>query len=448
MKNNFYYADTVDEILALAQLPLHAYPTVECAIRNIELPLNEADYNWVTSNEINLFGIDNFLGNLSRQTMTYGRNMSQPTLQVANPVVITGVCVYAYGEPFSTVVEGNNFGPRSAVQGLDNLPASPINLRDSQKDALIPGAEKTFDSESLTTLCPSQLDWGGPTWRFIWAFLNAFRLRMECPHSSYENLINERLVDIGNCCSLVDFSGLSDARAPHNYITRRINARLAGIDLPTSMATFDGASAVTDPGYFVPINCEQNADGEISPNRMTAVEAAYGRPAAMPAVEAWYSLPFPMPLDPNTKIKMILEKASGDEAYETRMLDEGLMRQCEGPIPALPSGRFPIDEDAHDADPDGGYAGYTTIPGGQMRLGLGLKGFEVREGACLQWRRAIANKALLNQLMSGQYDADAPLAGTGLCGAPGVDNGEKIIDEVLSKGRIENVPVDGGSVGE
>lgn len=437
-RNPFLYCNTVDELIACANLPLHVYPTVEVALRNIELPLNQDDYNWVTGNEIDLFGVDAFGDASAVRKIARGKNTTGPTFTMDTPTIVTGICVFAYGEPVSTVVEGNSFFPRATIAGLDRTPASPINLRRDQLANLFPGG----NLPAGVTACPSQLDWGGPTWRFIWAFLNAFRLRFDCPNSAYDTIMNERLVDVGNCCSLVDFSGLSDARMPASFITRRMNARFANITMPTSDGTYDSAGAVTDPGAFIPINAEQNSDGEITPNRGVANEAAYGRPAALPAVETWYRLPFPMPLDTNTKIKLILDKAPGDEDYFQRMIDEGVMRGCVGPVPGLDQA-FRIEENGVEDD-DGGYAGFTNIPGGMLRLGLGLKGFQVREGVCHQFKRAVNNKALMTQLLTGPYSA---MEGTGLCGAPGVDHADRLIDDVLS-GGIEQVPVDGGPIGE
>lgn len=440
--DNFMYCNNVDELIACASLPLHLYPTIEFAVRNVELPLDKDDYNWVTANEIDLFGVDSFGDSSAAKRISRSSNTTSPTFTVDTPTIITGVCIMAYGEPVSTVVEGNQFGPAAAIRNLDYTPGSPINLRRNRVANLFEGGALP-DNVSANTIFPAQLDWGGPTWRFIWAFLNAFRLRFDCPHSSYETLINERLVDIGNCCSLIDFSGLSDARMPATFLARRMNARLASMEMPDKDGTYDDAGVVTDPGQFVPINAEQNADGEVSPNRGVANEAAYGRPAALPAVETWYRLPFPMPLDTNTKIKLILDKAAGDEDYTQRMIDEGYMRSGVGPIPGNGQ-HFRLDEVDQVEDDDGGYAGFTNIPGGMMRLGLGLKGFQVREGVCHQWKRTLSNKALMTQLLTGRYSA---MEGTGLCGSPGVDVADKIIDGVLS-GQIEQVPVDGGSVGE
>jgi len=34
--NNFMYCSTVDELIACASLPLHAYPTIEFAVKNVD----------------------------------------------------------------------------------------------------------------------------------------------------------------------------------------------------------------------------------------------------------------------------------------------------------------------------------------------------------------------------------------------------------------------------
>lgn len=431
------FCNTVDELIQCARLPMHAYPTVEFALRNIELPLNRDDYEWLNSNEINMFGIDSFTN--QRPSIARGRNTTGPTFTVDTPTIATGVCIFAYGEPYSTVVEGNQFGPTTA---LTEIPASPINLR-NQALALAALFNAGAVPAGLTMHCPAQLDWGGPTWRLIWAFLNSFRLQFNCPNSGYDIIMDERLVDIGNCCSLIDFSGLSDAKTPATFITRRMNARLAGLvnNLPTALNVSDGYVPIQDPGYFIPINCEQNSDFEITPNRAVADFAAYGRPAALPAIENWYRLPFPMPLDANTKLKLLFERSNGDEDYQVRLNDEGIIRNCVGPVPAIAGGLFPIHEDNKARDATGGDASFTQIPGGMLRLGVGIKGFQVREGVCHQWKRTLQDKSLLSQLMNQQYQV---MAGT--CGGPNADAASEIIDQHFS-GGIEQVEVPAGPVG-
>ena len=431
-KKSLFYCNTVDELLAMASMPMSAYPTIASSMRNVELPLDQDDYNWITGSQVHVFQTGETSQRFTRS------NLSAPTFSPDDPIIVTGVCVFVYPEPYSTVIEGNTFTPFSSITDAIQTPASPINLR---KDAgflnglFAAGVQPAGFSDA----CAAQLDFGGPTWRFIWAFLNAMRLEFKCPNSQLETLMNERLIDIGNSCSRVDFEGLSNAKTPHTFITRRYNQRVPGMTLPTNYATSDGADPPADLGYFVPINCEQLADESIVPNRMTASDAAYGQPNALPAVETWYRLPFPMPMDQNTKIQMYMERNVGDDAYHTRMIDEGVIRQCAGPIPGV-NPNFPLLENGAPAI---GSAAFTQIPAGMIRIGLGLKGFQVREGACHQFKRAFNDKSLLHQILNGNY---APFAGAadgcrplGVSGP--VDVGSKIIDNHFNS-------QDAGYVGE
>jgi len=410
-----FKCNTVDDMLAMSRLPLSVYPTLLSAVRNIELPIDAEDYNWLTGNEVQVFQI------AESNTRKFSRsNLTAPTFTPDDPIIVTGVCVFCYTEPYSTVIEGNSF-PNTILE----TPASPINLRQDAAflDALFTGAR------GGAVPCAAQLDHGGATWRFMWALMHAMRLEFKCPNSSLETILNERLIDIGNACSRVEFQGLSDAKTPHLFLTRRYNARAATDPaMPQSPAVSDGAAAVPNLPFFVPINCEQTADGEIVPNRMVATDAAYGQPNALPAVETWYRLPFPMPLDTNTKIQMFMEPGAGDEDYVTRMIDEAVIRACQGPIPNI-AATFPLLE---DGEAHTGSAAFTQIPSGMVRVGLGFKGFQVREGVCSQWKRVLSNKALMQELLNGTY---APMQGTfANCSALSgpTDHADKIIDDYMS----------------
>lgn len=424
MKKPISYCNTIDELLAMTRMPLSAYPTIASAMREIQLPLNEDDYNWISGNKVQVFQLND-----RPRSMSYS-NLTPPTFSPDDPIIVTGVCVMLYPEPTSCLIEGNSFGPRNIIT---ETPASPINLRGGAfLNALFAGGQAPAGLEA----CAAQLEHGGPTWRFVWAMMQAFRLQFNCPNSSYETLVNERLVDIGNACARVEFDGLSDAKTGHIYLTRKYNNR--SFDAPDSPNTSDGAGNVPNPGYFVPINSEQTADGEIVPNRMTAVEVAYGQPNGLPAIETWYRLPFPMPMDQNTKISMYMEPSAGDEVYQQRMIDEGVLRQCASPIPGI-AGTFPLRE---GQAVNIGNASFTHIPHGMIRVGLGLKGFQVREGVCHQWKRAIADKSLIADLLNNGTEHYTRMGGAavGVCGPSG-DLGSKVIDSFMA-GQ------DAGPVGE
>lgn len=414
-KMHLLSCNSVDELVRCAKMPLSAYPTTQAAMRNLEFPLDNIDYNELSANEINLFSATQ--PQATSQRVAYSSNMSGPTFTVDNPFICTGVCVILQGEPVSTQIEGNQMGPRAVLDALTTNPASPLNLRNvaALQAALFGNAAQLPDGFFG---CPSVLDWGGSTWRFIWAVLQAWRLVFECPNSGFENIIDERLADIGNCCPHTNWQGFGDSDHPLMYLTRRMNARLNSMTQPTELASpADGYSPVAESGYFFPVNSEQNEAGEITPYHYLKEKAAYGCPFQTSQYEMWIRLPIPMPLDPNTKIKLTLNRRAGDEDYWYRSLDEGILRRCVGPNPnsATVGCNFPINEAEQAAQDAGGIACQTIIPGGQVRFGLGLKGFQVREGTCHLWRRVLQDKEILMQLLHDNY---MPMGGAGSCGSP------------------------------
>jgi hypothetical protein len=226
---------------------------------------------------------------------------------------------------------------------------------------------------------PAVIEWGGPVLKLLWAFMHSRRLVMRCPSSSYDILLDEALSDIGNCCSQTEWGGFGSSKADHMLYTRRINDRLNGLPLPTG---------VVDPGVFMPVNSDQSYDTvaqalRLEPNRLFPDFANYGRSLSMPTVEQWYRLPCPIPFPaiPQPKLKISLVKANGDDPYVTRTLEEGGLANIS---PALETdGKFfPLQETG--IAPDLGYPNEVRIPGGQMRIGIGLKGFEVRGAVCDQ----------------------------------------------------------------
>jgi len=366
---------TMTDLQSCLEADTHCVPTVEFTVRNFELPLNSNDLAFLAAPEINLFAARDVEARSTAAAQAYAtsRNLTDTTLTFDVPFILLGICVYAYGDPYSTLVEGNQFYPQQCLADFNRLPASPMNLRRPLTAGLFGGdPPASFDEVE-----PAQIDWGGPTWRAISAFLHAYRLEMRCPSSSYDLLMDEALADIGNCCSQIEWGGYGHSKTSHIRVTRNINDRLAA-----NRANMPGG---TDPGFFVPINCEQDETGVITPQRYVGDEAAYGRPITMPAVEQWYRLPCPIPFPsiPQPKLKITLKKANGDEGYVARMIQEMSMDDRLNPVPGLASSQFPINDiNPQQWVPDGGYGGFTRIPGGQMRIGIGLKGFEVRASVC------------------------------------------------------------------
>lgn len=419
-KKNVAVCDNINQLNAMLGLPLGLQSTVEFALKDFELPLSREDAEYLDHNTtIDLFGLPRaFKSNINSSS-----NLSYFGFTVDQPMIVTGLCAYGYAEPHAALVEGNQFGPQADIEALAAIPASPINLRNqvAALTALLGAAPGNVVAS------PAHLEIGGPTWNFLWAYLQAFKLVMECPHSKLETVLQERLIDVGNCCSLVDFSGFGSSEMSHLYWVRRLNARLNDIqhaDLP-GLPGYAGTTANADPGYFLPITAEQNAQNEITPNRTTGVARSYGKPQAFGEsyAERWFRLPYAMPLDENTKIHLTIERDSdsdGNAVYFNRMMEEGCMKSRLGPIPAVPTHvNFPIDEAEAAADPAGGHADFTQIPAGLVRIGLGLKGVFCRPNVCNAWKATIADGDGLASVMRG----DAEVCG-GCVGIPAGHVGE------------------------
>lgn len=418
MNQNLLYCNTVDDMLALSRMPLSVYPTVASAVRNISLPLNKSDHDWITGNDVQVFQATEKPRNMSFS------NMSGPTFTPDDPIIVTGVSVMVYPEPMSFVVEGNAF---SSNGPLEPGTKSPLNW--------IPGVDDTGDNEVLgwdptkiTQVSMAHLEHGGPTWRFMIALMHAFQLQFNCPQTAFSQLINEKLIDIGNACARMEFKGLSDAQIGVTKTVRAYNRKVRGFEPPTGEA---------QPGFFLPVNCEIDRDGESKETvayRTPPVSVAYGQPNGLPAFETWYRLPFPMPIDHNTKISMFLRRSAGDEVYQERMRNEGLLLQHASPIAGSRSVEAGLN------------ALFTQIPHGMIRIGLGLKGFQVRESVCHSWRKALhSGKTLADRLLTSGTATEGALSVmngpahqkciTGL-GAPGSDNAAKVIDAVLANQNV------------
>lgn len=405
---NILHCNTVDDLLAMARMPMSVYPTVASAVRNISLPLNKSDHDWITGNDVQVFQAIEKPRNMSFS------NMSGPTFTPDDPIIVTGVSVMVYPEPMSFVVEGNAF---SSNDPLESGTSSPLNWT--------PGTdEETLEwGEGLTQVSMAHLEHGGPTWRFMVALMHAFQLQFNCPKTAFSQLIDEKLIDIGNACARMEFKGLSDAQIGVTKTVRAFNRRVAGFVPP------DGTDR---PGYFLPVNCELDREASETtpvPYRTPPVSVAYGQPNGLPAFETWYRLPFPMPIDHNTKISMFLRKSAGDEVYQERMREEGLIVQHASPIPGIVSAEEGLN-----------YL-FTQIPHGMIRIGLGLKGFQVRENVCHSWQKALSRggKSLAETLLSdgaaSVMNGPAPcLPGLGTPG--GGDNAAKIIDTVLANQNV------------
>lgn len=373
---------TMGELGQCLSAPSHCVPTVEFTVRNMDLPLSKDDYDFLNADEINFFATSAAAPNTK---VASSRNLTDTTLTFDVPFILLGLCVYAYAEPYAITLEGNEFFSREAIGAWlaagNDFPASPMNLRDV--GALLGGLFGAPALPAGVTVRPSKVEHGGAAWRAIWAFMHSRRLVMRCPSSSYDILMDEALADIGNCCSQSEFGGFGSSKAAPLRIVKALNERFAEIG---EVVNENGVTQ--ESGYFFPINSEQDATGEIVPQRYAADLANYGRPLSMPTVEQWYRLPCPIPFPaiPQPKIKISLVKENGDDPYHQRMLKEMTYLRST-PLGDILGAATPTDfylNEPPAAPGDRGFAEEVLIPSGKIRYGIGLKGFEVRGSVCDQ----------------------------------------------------------------
>jgi hypothetical protein len=170
---------TMSDLQGCLSADTHCVPTVEFTVENINVPLDEDGYAFFDAPTINLFATGQQTrtsGQRARRSSSQG--MSEPTITFDTPFILMGICVYAYADPYSLVVQGNQFSPQSDFTAYGHLPASPMNLRRTLTPELFDNAG-TWGGD----VSPAQIEHGGPLWRAIWAFMHVYRMEMMCPTS-------------------------------------------------------------------------------------------------------------------------------------------------------------------------------------------------------------------------------------------------------------------------
>lgn len=384
------YLDSYDEIRMACAEPQFKVPTVEFNIRNLQMPFDSTDYDYLNQDSINVFAVQDQTVTGSRRSIS--KTMIEPGIKMQQPFLMMGYCVYAYADPWSYAIPGNKFGTRAMIDALGTTPASPLNLRNVA--ALL---NRLYSDNNplaeLRTACPSVFTHGLAAWEAIFAFMRAFRCEVTCPGSAFTILSDEALSDIGNCCVMPEWQGFSSSQGDWSVHVREMNDRLRTITLPNNLG---------DIGYFIPVNCEQAADGEIAPYRLQPVDVSYGAGKDLGAIEQWYRFATPVPLMPDNEIKFKLTREAGDQDYHTMLLNSGLVRDCFSNVTSL-AGTFPINEAALGVDVDGGIATTSIFPHGEVRLGIGIKGFYLRHEICRAMCNGIVGKTpeVARGLMAG-----------------------------------------------
>ena len=450
--------EDIDRFLACD--PAHM-PVVEANLRNVALPLCADDYNFflgtdsVTGAQT---GVDYFANPQSGGAPFNPRSMSRAAglvrsgLKFRTDFILDSICVQVHCEPNAWALDGNQFSPQTTVDA-SGIPASP--------DLPWAGPDNPFGYYTAGTAINrvnAQLEWGGPTWRAAHWFLQAFRLKMQCPSAAnVHELLNERLTDLGNCCLGTSYEGFGKSKASPIMGVRLTNGRLAALRAAAQfpviaqqrLALGNGITAANqDVGYFIPFNCTQTPNEALglvnrTPIRMGVVDESYGSQDVSPgAASKWYRLPIPRVIEHDENIEIILQTdTAGDIDFLDKMFMEMTIMTATGNVGASPvPGVNGLAETAGTYMlGDGPYTtlagtGYVRIPGGFMRVGLALKGFMLDANVCssvrgyynnltlaeAQRNPALAARMANSQLITLSDDAGGSMPGdvvsSGSCG--------------------------------
>ena len=420
---------TLEELQSCLQSgDFSAIPTAQTNLRNFELPISKDDADFLSGEDAygEADGIDFYLnptdsmpqrdanGNLS---MSVAQSLIRSGLRFRTDFVLDAIAVIAHVEPYAWMLNGNRWN-----LGQDAFDGSLFANTDSP---LYPngGAEVIG---GVPTVSSAQLEWGSPTWRAAYYFMQTYRLAMLCPDAAnaYE-LMNERLVDLGNCHMGTTFNGFGESGASEIYGVRRVNKRLKWMtdhnQVPQIPFTKDGTPFAKDAdlGYFLPFNedqevrvtrsgCRCNGD----PTRMMNASSAYGSAEASPYMCQWYRLPVPRVISHDDNLEILLKRDISDSAFYQRMLQEMAYHDGMSPIPDVSGLTTKVQLSTGIGWTDGDQCPYqmdTTmyrIPGGQMRLGLALKGHLIDRSLCCQIKNGFNAMSSVEAKAAGFYHAD------------------------------------------
>lgn len=251
---------------------------------------------------------------------------------------LTGISLAAFGEPKSFTINGGiiNGVPPVVVPCFDGCPPAE-------------GGPATQAS----------LYWGGPTWQFLYNFLNAYRFRWLIKRYEFVNVSASAL---GITHMGPAFVGAGSSQVPAMPYIQAVNAALH--------------SKGVDDIRFIP----QNTAGEsLECVGAPTADVVYGAPELNGSMGRPFCLTNPMLLAPGMHLKMAFERADGDCCYYDAMRRNSTI----GVDP------FPYEE----ATSDTCEAGAFTIPGGCVTLGVILQGYVMNDDAC--WEALTRNQAFV-----------------------------------------------------
>lgn len=202
--------------------------------------------------------------------------------------------------------------------------------------------------------------WGGPTWRFIEKFFQAYRLQVKIQRRYL--IVDESLLDVGMTPLPPEFIGAGDSRIPTMPFIRQVNDTLTEKD-----ASFRFVTANTGL-ESLSASCG-SSDSCCLPPPLAGV--TYGHPRIIGLANRIYPLCQPILFLPGMRFDVLFESVRG--ACESALKATSIAAQ-QTPDAGFTSNKIGF-----------GCGTVYTIPGGCISLGVVMKGIELQPQAAVQY---------------------------------------------------------------
>ena len=390
-------------------------PVVEGNLFQTHAPISQADVNYLeggTDPTAGQIGIDFFQDGGPQNTgdptnpssFSADGGLIRAGLRFRTQFLLDAICVKLHCEPQALALDGNQFFTQAAVENSGSIPTSPEEFNwDTFTD--IAGNSHTINAGLAH--CNAQLEVGSPIWRASHWALQAYRMSLQCPSSPrIHEIMNQRLVDLGNCCLGTEYEGFGTTGASEIDWVRKANFKMRSLVQNNQVPILAGGSTVSsigngfttnnaELGYFVPFNARQrwvydsvrNKYQQLTEaSRMKVANSAFGSPIASPGAYKYYRLAIPRVIDRDENIEITLARKPGDDEFFQRMIRELSVQACNSLIPNVNDnvrggfGNIVLGDGASYSSISS--ARYFRIPVGLWRFGIALKGWLLDANLC------------------------------------------------------------------
>jgi hypothetical protein len=331
----------------LAKIPDGEIPTYYYDFLRTNLPMTEEEYEAAFAPTVSLFSESPADPNRQTNTAT-GTSVNEP-------FVACGLGVVAMGEGEAFSVPGVTFTvPATGLAPGSNSPFVPTTT-----DLL---GTCYCGTASLVAGIAQQhavFWWGAPTWRFIEKFFQAYRLQLAIGRRFL--LVDEALFDVGMSPVPPEFIGASDSRYPTMPFIRAVN----GVMLSKGIPQLFSPPTVIDDGAI---------ESVLAP--APTVPVTYGHPRIIGLSNRIYSFRNPLAFLPGMRFTIdfvqVVPETTFPELRNTvtancSTIAENVVNTINVQDVLLPFGAS------------------CTIPGGQISLGVVMKGLSLQPQACAQY---------------------------------------------------------------